>query len=126
MFELLNIGFFIFHTLFILFNLLGWIWKKTRRWNLTTLLLTALSWFGLGIWYGIGYCPCTDWHFYVLRKLGYSNLPNSYISFLVEQLTGWHFKVSVVDAWTAIFFFLAFIISFFVNFRDFKSKPLAP
>jgi len=124
MYELLNIGFFVFHTAFTLFNLFGWIWKKTRRWNLATLFLTAFSWFGLGIWYGFGYCPCTDWHWMVLRKLGYSNLPNSYISFFVEQLTGLHFKASVVDVWTAILFFAALLISLYVNFKDFEQKRI--
>jgi hypothetical protein len=100
-------------------------WKKTRRWNLATLLLTAFSWFGLGIWYGFGYCPCTDWHWMVRRKLGYVDMPNSYIAFLVEKLTGLHFKASVVDAWTAILFFTALIISFYLNFRNFKRKPIA-
>jgi len=32
-----------------------------------SLLLTAFSWFVLGIWYGWGYCVCTDWHYMVLR-----------------------------------------------------------
>lgn len=125
MYEVLNIGFFIFHTGFIVFNLFGWIWKTTRRWNLATLLLTALSWFGLGIWYGIGYCPCTHWHWLVLQKLGYTHLPDSYISFLVQSLTGLHFKAATVDAWTAILFFAALVLSFYANFRDFKHKPIA-
>ncbi|MDZ7680781.1 MAG: hypothetical protein U5J63_03470 [Fodinibius sp.] len=33
MYELLDIAFILFHTALILFNLLGWIWKATRRWN---------------------------------------------------------------------------------------------
>jgi len=125
MYEVLNIGFFIFHSAFILFNLFGWIWKRTRRWNLATLLLTAFSWFILGIWYGIGYCPCTDWHWIVLQKLGYTHLPNSYIAFLVQALTGLDFKASTVNAWTAILFFAALVLSFYANFRTFKSKPIA-
>jgi len=44
--------------------------EKTRKANLILLLLTGLSWFGLGIFYGWGYCPLTDWHWKVLRELG--------------------------------------------------------
>jgi len=124
MYALLNIFFIIFHTMLILFNLLGWIWKPTRRWNLAILLLTAFSWFGLGIWYGFGYCPCTHWHWMVRRKLGYTDMPNSYIKFLIQQLTGINLDAAVVDVGTAVLFFLAVVISFYVNFRDFKKRPI--
>lgn len=124
MYALLDIGFIIFHTALILFNLFGWIWDTTRRWNLAILLLTAFSWFGLGIWYGFGYCPSTDWHWQVRRELGYTDMPNSYIKFLIEQLTGLNLSAALVDTATAIFFFLALIISLYVNFRDFKKKPI--
>lgn len=124
MYVLLDIGFIIFHTVLILFNLFGWIWETTRRWNLATLLLTAFSWFGLGIWYGFGYCPCTDWHWMVRRKLGYTDMPNSYIKFLIHQLTGLNIDAAVVDMGTAIFFFLALIISFYVNFKNFEKRPI--
>ena len=124
MYVLLDLWFIIFHSVLILFNLFGWIWKTTRRWNLATLLLTAFSWFGLGIWYGFGYCPCTDWHWMVRRKLGYTDMPNSYIKFLIHQLTGLNIDAAVVDMGTAIFFFLALIISFYVNFKDFNKRPI--
>ena len=55
--ETLNVGFFVFHTAWIVFNCVGWAWRRTRRWHLATVSLTALSWFGLGIRYGWGYCP---------------------------------------------------------------------
>lgn len=124
MYALLNIGFIVIHTAFILFNLFGWIWKATRRWNLATLSLTAFSWFGLGIWYGFGYCPCTHWHWQVRRHLGNTDMPNSYIKFLIHQLTGISLNAAMVDVGTAVFFFLAFVISLYVNFRDFKKRPV--
>ncbi|MBT3271653.1 MAG: DUF2784 family protein, partial [Spirochaetales bacterium] len=51
-----------FHSCVIIFNLTGWIWRKTRIPHLILIGLTAFSWFVLGIWYGFGYCPSTDWH----------------------------------------------------------------
>ncbi len=123
MYELLNITFIVFHTVWILFNLFGWIWKPTRPWNLVTLSLTAFSWFILGIWYGFGYCPCTHWHWLVRRELGYTDMPNSYIKFLIHELTGLNLNATLVDTGTAVFFFVAFAISLFVNFRDFRKKP---
>jgi hypothetical protein len=124
MYALLDIGFIVFHTTLILFNLFGWIWEATRHWNLATLLITAFSWFGLGIWYGFGYCPCTDWHWQVRRELGYADMPNSYIKFLIEELTGLSIDAAIVDAGTAICFFLALLISLYVNFRDFDKKTI--
>lgn len=124
MYVILDISFLVFHTAWILFNLFGWIWAQTRRWNLATLLLTAFSWFVLGIWYGFGYCPCTHWHWLVRRELGYTEMPQSYIKFLIQELTGLSLDAALVDAGTAVFFFVALLISLYVNFRDFKKRPL--
>jgi hypothetical protein len=85
--EVLNVAFFVFHTAWIAFNCLGWIWRSTRPWQLATASLTALSWVGLGIWYGWGYCPCTDWHWQVRERLGFVD-PPSYIQLLIRELTG--------------------------------------
>ncbi|TYP92119.1 Protein of Unknown function (DUF2784) [Fodinibius salinus] len=122
MYVLFDITFIIFHTVLILFNLFGWLWKASRRWNLATLLFTGFSWLGLGIWYGLGYCPCTDWHWMVRRKLGYTEMPNSYIKFLIEQLTGIDVSAAVVDTGTVIFFALAIAGSLYVNIRDYRNK----
>lgn len=120
--HLLDIFFIVFHTSLVLFNLFGWIWRKTRRLNLVTLLLTGASWFILGIFYGIGYCPLTDWHFRILEKLGETNLPNSYMSYLAERLTGIHFNPDLVDALTLAGFILALVLSVVCNARDFVRK----
>ena len=116
MLEFLNITFIIFHTALILFNLLGWIWKSTRRLNFLTLSLTAFSWIILGIWYGFGYCFCTDWHWQVRRELGYTDMPNSYIKFLIELWTGLEFSAHTVNLLTVILFVAAVIASVYVNF----------
>ena len=116
--SLLDIFFFIFHILIILFNLLGWIWQKTRKWNLAILLLTGFSWLILGIWYGLGYCPFTEWHWQVRQKLGYHDMPASYIKFLIKSLTGIDLNARLVDIITLVFFLAALIISVFLNKRD--------
>jgi hypothetical protein len=85
--QALNVGFFVLHSAWIAFNTLGWIWRRTRPWQLATVSLTAVSWFGLGAWYGWGYCPCTDWHWQVRERLGYTD-PPSYVQLLIRQLTG--------------------------------------
>ena len=85
--SVLNVVFFVFHTSWIAFNCVGWMWRRTRRWQLATVSLTAMSWFGLGALYGWGYCPFTDWHWQVRARLGYLD-PPSYIQLLIRELTG--------------------------------------
>lgn len=117
-YQFLNIFFFVFHTILMLFNSLGWGWKKTRRWNLVTLLLTAGSWFIVGIWYGWGYCFCTDWHWQVREKLGLNDQSNSYVHFLLLKLTGINFQKDLVDKVTLIVFFVSLALSIWLNIRD--------
>ena len=98
--KFLDIFFTVFHTLLVLFILFAWIWRRTRKVHLVIVLLTAGSWILLGFFYGFGYCPFTDWHFRVLEQLGYTNLPSSYISFLVIRITGFRPNQVLVDAFT--------------------------
>ena len=117
-YQFLNIFFFVFHTAFTLFNIVGWIFPKTRKLHLITLTLTALSWFVLGIWYGWGYCVCTDWHWDVRAKLGLIDRSNSYIHFLLVKLTGINLNPKLVETGTLIIFFLSFALSIWLNIRD--------
>lgn len=118
MYQFLDSFFFVFHTCFTLFNLTGWIFRRTRRLHLVTILLTALSWFVLGILYGWGYCVCTDWHFRVREKLGYANESNSYIHFLIGKLTGIWLDETMVETWTLILFLLVAFLSIWLNLKD--------
>jgi len=122
MYAFLNIFFFVFHSSLIIFNLFGWTWKKTRFANLIVILLTAFSWIILGIWYGFGYCPCTDWHWQVRERLGYLDMPSSYTKFLIDSLTGLDVKEAVVDTLAVTLLALALVASVFTNVRDWKRK----
>ena len=108
--------FIIFHTSLILFNLFGWIIKLLRKANLVVLLLTGASWFILGIFYGIGYCLFTDWHFDLLRDQGQTDLPSSYVVYLVERLTGYRPDAGFTDVTVLALYFLALALSVHVNF----------
>ena len=122
----LNIFFFAFHSFLIVFNLFGWIWKKTRRIHLVLVLLTAFSWFILGIWYGFGYCPFTDWHYKVRMELGYYDMPDSYLKFLIQSLTGLNVSQRWVDIFAVFFLGLAFGASILTNMRGWKKKRKSP
>ena len=120
MYRFLDIFFLVFHSLLVLFILFGWIWKRTRKAPLLVLILTMASWFGLGLRYGFGYCPSTDWHWQVKRKLGESDLPNSFIEYVLERLTGHDFGAAAVDWAVALSGLAAFGISLWLNRRDRK------
>jgi hypothetical protein len=124
MYPFLNVFFFVFHTCIILFIVFGWLCKKTRLANLIIIVLTAFSWFFLGIWYGFGYCPCTDWHWQVRMKLGIYDSSTSYLEFLVENLTGMDVSRSLVDIFAVIFLIAALFMSIVLNGRDFKKRRI--
>lgn len=108
----------------MLFNCFGWAWIKTRRMNLVTLLLTAGSWFILGIWFGWGYCLCTDWHWQVRESLGFYDQSFSYVHFLVLKLTGLNFDVELVDKVTVIVFFTSLALSIWLNYWDYRKRKI--
>ena len=109
--KFLDIFFTVFNTCLVFFILFGWILRKTRLLNLICILLTASSWLILGIFYGLGYCPLTDWHFNILQNLGYKDLPDSYLSFLFTRLTRLTIDQSLVDAVTMWGLIIALVIS---------------
>ena len=116
----LDVAFLFLHSALIFFNLLGWAWKKTRRLNLLSIGLTVSAWFVFAPWYGLGYCPCTDWHWQVKRALGQTDLPNNYMTYLFDTWTG----ITITDdfaerlAWTSLL--LALVISLALNLRDWR------
>lgn len=117
-YVLLDLSFTIFHAALVVFNLAGWAWRKTRRLHLLTSGLTLLSWFGLGLVYGWGYCPCTDWHWRVKRRLGERNLPDSYVEYHVDLIPGLDPPPQLVDTAVVIAGVTAFLVSCWLNWKD--------
>lgn len=121
----LNIFFLVFHTGLVVFNTIGWAWRRTRRLNLVTLLLTAFSWLVMGIWHGVGYCVCTDWHWQVRRAMGIHDPDTTYIQFLVRTTTGWVPNEKLVTTVTGIVFAASVLASVAFNLRDRRAPRLA-
>ena len=121
-YHFLDYFFLAFHLVIVVFNLFGWIWKKTRKANLVLLLLTGLSWFGLGIFYGFGYCPFTDWHWQVLDRLGGMPSQNSYMQYLFSRVFGLHFGSRLIDVATLAAYITALAVSVCLNLKDHKKR----
>jgi len=123
LYRLADVAFVVFHSSLILFNIFGWIWKKTRLANLIVILITFASWFVLGLIVGVpGYCPLTDLHFDILEKLGHTDLPTSYIKYLADRITGLSFSQKLVDDVTLWGLVAAFAISLSLNGRRLVRK----
>lgn len=108
------------HTLLVGFNALGWAWRGTRRLHLFTIAATLLSWFGLGVVYGWGYCPLTDWHWQVKRALGETRLPASCVKYYLDRITGVAWSPALVDALVIGTALGALAVSVLLNVRDIR------
>jgi hypothetical protein len=117
-----DIFFTIIHLAIILFNLFGWIPRSTRRAHFIMVILTAASWFILGIWFGMGYCPITDWQWRVKELRGEINLPGNFVEYFAEKLSNHNFDSQLVNIVTGVSFALAALASVFVNFFGRKIK----
>ena len=106
----------IVHLAIILFNLIGWIFLRTRRLHFVFIVLTAASWFILGIWFGMGYCPVTDWQWNVKEQLGERNLPSNFVEYFAEKITGYDFNEQLVNTVIGVCFAAAALLSVYVNF----------
>ena len=68
----------------------------------------------------MGYCPVTDWQWNIKEKLGETNLPNSFIKYFADKITGKDLNPSLIDTITVSLFITAALLSVYVNF--FKPK----
>ncbi|MCX7848429.1 MAG: DUF2784 domain-containing protein [bacterium] len=120
-----DIFFLIFHGVLTAFNALGWAWRGTRRWHLVTMALTGLSWVGLGYWYGWGFCICTEWHWQVREALGRPIPFDSYISFLLYEITGCAFDEKLVSRATLAVYVGSWVLTIWLNVRDWRKRGAA-
>lgn len=107
--EILDSILFVFHNLIIFVNLFGWMIPFLRKTQRILISLTAFSWFVIGFFYGFGYCIVTDMHYQVLYALGKTDLPNSYIKYLLDKIFGTDLNALYVDIGTGTGFAVAVI-----------------
>ena len=122
MLRLLDVFLTLVHLVIIGFNLFGWIWPATRKAHFICVLATAASWFLLGMWFGMGYCPVTDWQWRVKEQLGEHNLPASFIKYYADKISGRDISSSLIDGVTGISFLVAALLSVYLNFIKKRRK----
>jgi hypothetical protein len=68
--SMLNVLFHLIHLGIIFFFLFGWLWQKTLLPHFFLSILILLSWCGLGLFYGFGYCLVTDIQWKIKKRMG--------------------------------------------------------
>ncbi len=116
MLQVLDIFYTAAHLLLIGFNLLGWIWPKTRSLHLWSVGITLFCWLVIGMWFGFGYCPLTDWHWQVKEQSGERNLPASFITYLLNNVFGMGINEQLSDVLTVVLFALAILVGVYFRF----------
>jgi hypothetical protein len=112
---LLNIIFHGLHFVLIGINCFGWMSKKLRKITLVCQLLTLSSWVGFGMakgWWG--YCPLTDLHWQVKKRLGENYLPADYVSYLLEHGFGITLPQDFISGLILGAFTLSFIVTVYL------------
>lgn len=120
--KLADILLVILHVLLILFIVFGWIPKKTRKIHFFVVIIVALCWFVLGIFFGFGYCPLTDLQWTIKLKLQEEELPFSFIKYLLDNITGYNFDETLIDYVTLFVFVSVLIVSTYINMVSIKKR----
>ena len=103
------------HLFIIIFSVIGWMIPALRPLHLLLCLLIAFSWLVLGARKGWGYCLVTDWQWSLMRKMGKTELPSSYMPMLYRVVTGHAGDEQRIETVTRTVFFGSFLASIVVN-----------
>lgn len=108
---MMNIFFHLAHLAIVFFFLLGWLSSKTLLAHFILSILILLSWYGLGIFYGFGYCLVTDIQWKIKKRMGQEPYTKYYIKYMLDRMTGLDMNPNTVNAITTYTFFIIFLLS---------------
>jgi hypothetical protein len=109
------------HLSIIVFTVTGWMIPALRPYHLLLCLLIAFSWFVLGSRKGWGYCLITDWQWRLMRRMGITDLPSSYMHMIYRTITGHEGDDRRIELIAQTIFYCTFLASIAVN-RELISK----
>ena len=104
------------HWALILFCVSGWIFPQTRLAHLCLVILIAFSWFGLGLFRGVGFCLLTDLQWKVKSLLGQCPGSTSFVSYELDRFFYTHLSQRLVDRVVEIGYYFAAVLSLYANF----------
>lgn len=104
------------HIATMLFIVFGWMLPATRMANWVLILLTFVSWFGLGVVFGFGFCLITGIQSKIRQRLGYREPMDSFVKHLLDRLTGRDLNALQVEIGTQAGFYISAAASAWVNF----------
>ena len=125
MLQLLNIIIGVVHVLLIVACLIGWVFPRTRKAHLILMGMVLGCWFLLGLKYGIGYCPLTDWHWQVKEKLGEESLPNSFTKYLWDHIFPNPISSRAVNILTFVAFFISLAPALYLHWAGKAEQKFA-
>ena len=104
------------HLSIIFLCVAGWMFEPIRLLHLVIVVLIAVSWFGLGKFFGYGYCVLTDTQWRVKRKLGQEPRAESYVKHVLDKVTGRDIDKGITDRLTLYTYIGAVVLSLATNF----------
>lgn len=108
-------GLYAAHIVVMVFIVVGWIFPVTRLANFILIVLTLLSWFGLGLRHHLGYCLLTGMQSKIRQRLGRKEM-HSFVLDFFERVTGRTLNPKRVDIAAQAVTYLCALISLYVNF----------
>jgi len=109
--RLLDFCLHVIHITLILFFLFGWLFESTRSAHMVVALLMFVSWYGLGLFFEMGYCLITDLQWKVKRRLNEEPETKYYVKYMVDKITGLDSNPVFINRMSVSVFFVVLALS---------------
>lgn len=116
--NLLDFLMHIIHLSLISFMLTGWVFEATRFPHYVLIWLIFGSWFGLGIFYGFGYCLVTDLQWRVKEKLGNPPSTKFYVKHMIDKVISHDIDETLINHISSYTYYGVFLISNFLFLKN--------
>lgn len=116
--QTINLLLHTLHLLVVILVLFGWLWEKTRLLNLYVILLSVVSWYFLGLWYGKGFCILTHWQHHLLVLLDLGEIEGTFVAYAVYSITSLRLSDAFLEPMSDVVIVLIFLISLHLNIRE--------
>lgn len=109
--HMANMFFHLVHLTIVTFFLFGWLSSRTLMAHFLLSILILVSWCGLGIIYGFGYCLVTDIQWRIKRRMGEVPYTEYYMKYMLDKVTGRDLNAHKLNSITTYAFFIILLLS---------------